>query len=128
MEMFERSRFACRTYSDEHIELWGEVYLANPQLRARGVLFEAFLLAPAKILDACARPFMVVSRSGLLPAQRRARLAADTQSALQELGERALAKLAAEAHCANGRWVEKMRHHAWSARRGDKREVLEIHA
>jgi hypothetical protein len=34
-------------YSDEHIERWASVYLANPALRLVGVPFERFLAQPA---------------------------------------------------------------------------------
>lgn len=121
----ERSFAAVRTFTDEHIERWAPVYFANPQLRARGVLFETFLMAPAEILAACGRPAMTVARCGLLPAQRAVRLRADTEAALQELGERTLAALAAESHCANGVWCEKLRHHAW-ARRRTERKPMEV--
>lgn len=134
MPNYERSFAALRTFTDEHIERWGEVYLVNPQVRARGVLFETFLLAPVEILAACAEQelFVPARRGGktrfyeLLPEQRAVRLRADTQAALEELGERALATLAREAHCANGAWCEKLRHHAWSARRRAKRKLMEM--
>ena len=38
------------TYPDEHIDYWGEVYVANPRLARRGVLFETFVVAPQDIL------------------------------------------------------------------------------
>lgn len=41
------------TYPDEYIEQWGNIYLANPGLRKRGILFGMFLAAPEVILDAC---------------------------------------------------------------------------
>lgn len=43
-------------YQDEYLEFWGGVYLANPQVRSRGVRFDTFLIAPVEILRACARP------------------------------------------------------------------------
>lgn len=123
----ERSFAAPCTFSDEHIETWSAVYLANPQLRSRGVLFETFLLAPVEILAACGlQAVTILYRPGLMPRQRAAQRRIDTQSALQELGERALRKLAAEAHCANGVWVEKMRHHAWGGRKRGRRELMEM--
>lgn len=39
-------------YPDEYIEKWAEVYLANPGLRQRGVLFVTFLALPEEILAA----------------------------------------------------------------------------
>ncbi len=119
--MIERSFAARRTFPDEHIERWGAVYLANPQLRARGVLFETFLLAPVEILSACARPAVAVSSCGLLPRQIDVRRRADEETALQEMAESAIAALAAESHCANGAWTEKLRHRAWPKHRGPRK-------
>lgn len=85
-------------------------------VRARGVWFETFLLAPTEILAACARPAIAVHACGLLPGQLDARDRAEIKAAIEELGEAALASIAAEAHCANGMWVEKLRHHAWPRR------------
>ncbi len=122
----ERSFAAPRTFTDEHIEYWACVYLANPQIAQRGVRLETFLLAPAEILAAAARPAMIVTRHGLLVRQLRVRQRADFETALQELGECALRALAAESHCANGVWCEKLRHHAWSARRRATRKPMEV--
>lgn len=36
--------------SDTELHHWGEVYLANAQLRARGILFETFLRFPSLLL------------------------------------------------------------------------------
>lgn len=61
------------TYPDEYLEHWAKVYLANPILRRRGVLFAAFLVAPDEILAAVAMP-QAADLEGclpLLPAQRR---------------------------------------------------------
>lgn len=41
------------TYPDEYIEKWANIYLENPALRRRGILFGMFLAAPEQILDAC---------------------------------------------------------------------------
>ena len=122
----ERSFAAMRTFTDEHIERWAPVYLANPHLARRGVRFETFLLAPAEILAACSRPVMIVPRCGLLQEQLDVRKRVDLETALQEMGERAIDALAAECHCANGTWTEKLRHHAWTARRRAKRKLLEV--
>jgi hypothetical protein len=126
MPNYERSFAARRTFVDEHIERWAPVFLANPHLARRGVLFEIFLLAPAEILAACARPAMAVSRRGLLQRQLEARGRADYEAALQELNERAIRALAAESRCANGVWCEKLRHHAWAARRRANRKLVEM--
>ncbi len=52
MRPAERSFVAPRILDDVQLEYWALVYLANPHIRARGVLFETFLLAPAEILNA----------------------------------------------------------------------------
>ncbi|TAK82099.1 MAG: hypothetical protein EPO20_22680 [Betaproteobacteria bacterium] len=124
MTNHERSFAAPRTFADEHVEYYAEIYLANPQLARRGVLFETFLLAPEEILIACARPALIVHRCGLLPAQQDARRRAELDEALQELGERAIAAVAAEAYCANGTWCEKLKHRAWPKHRGPRKYVL----
>lgn len=61
------------TYSDEYLEHWAKVYLANPILRRRGVLFAAFLVSPEEILVAVAMPQVadLEEYRPLLPAQRR---------------------------------------------------------
>lgn len=90
-----------RTWSDEYIEFWAGVYQANPQVAARGVLFATFLRAPHAILRACAVPG---GYAGAKPVRR---------AALVELAEAAIARLErAGAACSNGRFVEKLRHHA----------------
>lgn len=43
---------APRTYADGYLDQWGEIFLANPQLRTLGVSFEQFLAQPAEILRA----------------------------------------------------------------------------
>lgn len=55
----ERSTAAPRTWSDEHLERWGEYYLAHPQIRARGVLFETFLLALERMGACCSNGVMI---------------------------------------------------------------------
>jgi len=102
-------------WPDEHIERWAAVYLepeANRALRARGVRFETFLRAPVEILAALRRTRVIAHAPGLLPAQRRVQERADLESALSELADASVRQMAAEAHCSNGRVVEKLRHHA----------------
>ena len=124
----ERSFAAFRTFADEHIERWALVYLANPHVARRGVLFETFLLAPEEILAACSiQPAMIVCRQGLLKSQRDAQARIDLDAALVELGERAIATLAAESHCSNGVWVEKLKHSAWPRYKGWRnRKLMEV--
>lgn len=127
MPNYERSFAARRTFADEYIEHWAAVYLDNPPLLARcGVLFETFLLTPAEILAAGARLEVTSCRRGLLQRQLDVRQRVDQDAALQEMGERAIDALAAECHCANGTWTEKLRHHAWAARRPAKRKLMEV--
>lgn len=125
--MIERSVAAFRTFDDAHIERWAVVYLANPQIARRGVQFETFLVAPEEILAACLPDLeTIVARTGLMPRQRDTQARIDRESALQEMGERAIAALAAESHCSNGVWVEKLRHRAWPARRWAKGKLMEM--
>lgn len=102
-------------WPDEYIERWAAVYLepeTNRLLRARSVRFETFLRAPVEILYAIRRWREFDSPAGLLPAQRRVRERLDSSASIEEIAEAALDYVAAEAHCANGRVVEKLRHHA----------------
>jgi hypothetical protein len=102
------------TWPDEFIEHWAAVYLApeiNAALRGRRVRFETFLRAPREILAALRRPVRF-TYCGLLPAQRDVQERLRFESALEAVAEAALERVAAEAHCANGRVVEKLRHHA----------------
>jgi len=86
-------------YADAYIEFWARVYLGNPHLAARGVLFSTFLIAPSAILIACARPAAPARRAG--------------RPALIALAEAAIARLErAGAVCSNGRFIEKLRHRA----------------
>lgn len=61
--------------SDERLHHLGEVYLANPQIRRRGVLFETFLRFPDEIIRAvvygCAGERADDEPGDLLPAQER---------------------------------------------------------
>lgn len=109
----ERS-FAGPIWPDAHIEAWAAIYLEpemNRKLRARSVRFETFLRAPVEILAALRRP-RPYHVSGLLPAQRNVQARVDLERACIAIAEAAAARVAAESHCANGRTVEKLRHHA----------------
>lgn len=124
--MIERSFAAPRTYTNEHIEEWAAVYLANPHLYRSGVLFERFLYAPAAILAAYARPAMTVSHCGLLQEQLDVRERVDDEAALRDRYERAVAALAA-----NGLFrvtdfgIVKPRHLALPRRRRAERNAKE---
>lgn len=103
------------TWPDEYIERWAAVYLEpenNRVLRARSVRFETFLRAPVEILFAVRAWRAHQAAHGLLPAQRKVRQREDQRSALEDIAEASLTYVAAEAHCANGRMVEKLRNHA----------------
>jgi len=123
--VYERECSAVRTYTDAQIDYWGEVFTANPQIARRGVLFEVFLFNPPMYLG----PNPAVSvfvRDGLLQEQRAVRRSIDQESALQEMAERAIEALAAESRCTNGKWIEKLRHHAWPPRRWANRKLMEV--
>jgi len=101
-------------YADEYIEFWGLVYLANPWLRTRGILFETFLLDPAIILYAAGAPASDCRRI-LLVAQRLVCERLDRDDLIERLPAIARGIAAAErsgARCENGRWVTKLRHHS----------------
>lgn len=99
----DRSFHAPFTMPDELLDFWGCVFLANPQIRARGVSFEQFVRAPWWYLLGARASVVISMRGRLQPA---------TRSALLELAERAVERLEREgAGCANGRFTEKLRHH-----------------
>lgn len=91
--VFERSIAAARTWPDEHIEFWGEVFEAHPEILARGVGLEVFLAYPVPVLIALHIPCPVPKPA---PSPQLSRL------------------LAALDRCAglnsNGRLIEKLRH------------------
>lgn len=89
------------TYPDEHIEHWAEVYLANPSLRRRGVLFAAFLVAPDEILAAMVMPKTSDQEDyrPLLRAQRKVKLQQDWVATLSKHAHACLNKPAQESSC-----------------------------
>jgi len=100
--------------TDEQLDYWAGVFLANPGIRARGVLFETFLIAPVQIIAAIAAAPVPPARAGLLIGQRRAQAAADFQTSVQQVVQR----LGREAErsstgVADGRLVERLRHHRY---------------
>lgn len=130
-------------YSDEYLEHWGRVFVAEDLYCRRGVRFETFLQAPQEILDAVAQ--LPVDAAPLLPRQA-AVMAAVLWSertghaghvARRELTQRALARLLdmmtalhtravvdvaeetepalpAAARLAGERYIEPMRHHSFA--------------
>ncbi len=116
----ERSFAAPRTFTDAHIEFWAAVYLDPRNKKLRQVRFERFLRAPRAFVLALERPRIVITACGLLPAQRTVQRRLDLQDALIEMAECAVRAMRGESHCADGRWTEKTRHHAWPRHRGRK--------
>lgn len=123
----ERSFVAPRTFPDAYIEHWAAVYL-DPrnglQLRARLVKFDTFLLAPERYLRRIER--RVVVTSGLMPAQRAVQRRVDRQEQFVAMTESAVRAIKGAILCANGRVTEKLKHHAWPARRRLWRKPREI--
>lgn len=77
------------TYTDQHIEYWGEIYLCAA-VSERGVTFERFL----------ARPHLYMSADAVRAAEAAA-------------AERALSRAAPDARLRDGRLIEPLRHHAF---------------
>jgi hypothetical protein len=96
------------------------------RMRDYKISFETFLLAPAEILEAMDRPPIIVVRAGLLPRQRRTQQRIDLETALDEMTARAIDALDKEAHCANGVWVGKMKHHRLPNRPKRFRALVEM--
>lgn len=93
---------------DAALEHWGRVYLDNPWIRARGILFETFLRYPHDVI--------ALGLDAPLPAQMAVRrrldmdqLAAGHRSALLE---RHVERMCAQRRChvSDGRLVETMHH------------------
>ncbi len=95
-----RTRGAC-TWPDDYLDHWGDVYLAHPQIRARGVLFDSFLTHPVQILTLLGLPLPPCSP--ILPYWV----------------ERRIASAEREGACVgNGTLGEKMRHRRYPRVRG----------
>lgn len=112
--------FEAPTYPDEYLDFWARVYLDNPHLRARGVLFSTFLVAPEVLLLACAapRPAVLASSKSIADgvARRHAGLMAEARTSARELARFE----SADGHCENGRLVEKLRHRFFPRRRAKR--------
>lgn len=89
----ERSVLIPRTWPDEYLDYWGDVYQDHPQIRERGVLFEFFLAHPVPVLIALRIPCPAQEST---PSRQLARLVA----ALERSGARRT----------NGALIEKLRH------------------
>lgn len=112
-----------KTYSDEYLHYWGEIYRTPGILRTmieRRVSFETFLIAPAEILAALRTP-----RTGLLPTQLAARERIDLLQVAERMTARAFGRFARRgARVENGRMIEKLRHRAYP-RHQDRRDHAE---
>ena len=97
--------------SDERLDYFGELFLANPALRATGVTFEAFLIVPSPFI----LPLPDVDYYPLLPAQRAVRDRLDAAAARMEraLGVSEAQLTPASPAIRDGALVEKLRHHVW---------------
>lgn len=75
-------------WPDEYIEQWGQIYIDNPTLRRRGILFETFLQSPREILFAVSSACHAISETEYLPllAAQRA-VAARSDSGYQQLAD-----------------------------------------
>ncbi|MEW8494269.1 MAG: hypothetical protein AB2604_10725 [Candidatus Thiodiazotropha taylori] len=120
-------------FSDEHIDFWGDVYIANRALlRERGVLFETFMFAPKDILSAVLSGRAIPLSNDqdfypLLPAQMKVaeRLFNQEQEAWErECLEADLTRIRetgnSPARVANGKLIEPLTHHAHPKRRGNR--------
>src|SRR3954469_24570799 len=106
----ERSFAAPGFSTDEQLNYWGCVYIANAWIAAAGVSFEDFLLRPVEILFLYSKrgSGFDVRRQILLPARR-----ADQVRAVGIVQARAEADLEREhVERRGGAWFAKLRHHA----------------
>lgn len=96
-----------QTYSDEHIEYWGAIYLGN-RLMDYGILFETFLRYPQQIMQAMeGREFRP-----LLPRQVAVRQRIDRNS--QPVRER---KADMQVQLRSDHMIEPLHHRIWPKRR-----------
>ncbi|TVO70872.1 hypothetical protein FHP88_15570 [Sedimenticola selenatireducens] len=118
------------TYSDEYINFYGDLYLANwALLQARGVLFITFLSAPTDILEAAAFNWPLSDKQTLdyerlLPVQEELmeRIFNDEADREDEVLASQLEEVTASGpHPVKrnaGRLYEPMEHNAFPAKRG----------
>lgn len=121
-----------RTYSDEYIEFFGDLYLVNHAvLQSRCIFFETFLQDPYAILAAAAfnlpMPRLEEEFYCLLPSQQRVADKLFEQECIEEEHrciEEDLEKIPTTGpgwpRRDNGRLKEPMAHHAHPARRGKR--------
>ena len=101
---------------DVVINFWADVYLSNPIIRAHGVLFGTFLMAPHEILHAVVMASIEVA-PGLLARQRAVRRRLDEAARAEQLPLDLDAVIVALEHkgarVSDGAWIEPLRHRAW---------------
>jgi hypothetical protein len=124
-------------FPDHYLDHWGEVYLAHPALRARGILFDTFLQDPEQLLSYVdGRPLPPLpdgeDHYPLLPEQRAVadRLAVRDEILDDEQFEQLVSDIEAElvepldARGSDGRLIEPLRHHAWDRNHETKRRII----
>lgn len=124
-------------YTDEHIERCAKLYMQNPELRARGVLFVMFLAQPQAYLRAIDFGLVMPLPPGeefypLLPDQRAVRDRIDCALAVAVDVEAHVAKadayvLRRRMRVSNGAGVEPLHHRTWP-RHEVKRVAKEVGA
>jgi hypothetical protein len=111
------------TYSDEYIEFWAGVFLAN-NLYERGILFYVFIDHPEEILAAVFfnLPHLTVEPDDyrpLLPKQHKV-MCRFFKSELEELEAELIAELPTTGDSSicvrNGHYIEPLRHRAYAPR------------
>lgn len=110
------------TYSDEHIERCARLYLDNPVIRLRGILFETFLSVPGEIMRAIADGMSSPVPDGeeylpLLPPQISVRARLDREARDREIDAQlaALERLIAakRMRVSDGCAIESLHHRVW---------------
>ena len=114
------------TYSDEHIERCAKLYLDNPVIRQKGVLFVTFLAFPEEVMRAVAGGLVMPLPEGeeyypLLDAQRAVRERLDDENARDIRAQiRDLDRMLEQRRLriSNGAVIEPLHHKFWPKRRG----------
>ncbi|PCJ88579.1 MAG: hypothetical protein COA54_02350 [Thiotrichaceae bacterium] len=98
------------TYTDEHLEYWGNVYLRE-KLKQYGIVFEMFLRMPQQILDSIKKHQF----KPLLSAQRVVAAQIRHEDAMRELQKREEKRLDGENKGRrNGAPFESLHHHRYA--------------
>jgi len=115
-------------YPDDYLHHWGEVYLANPVLRSRGILFATFLAYPEELMTAVVYGGLPKAWNQGLHADDRPghRLGTEAEIDAQiAILERMLARR--RMHVSNGTCVEPLHHHRFP-RRQTRRVFIDMGA